>query len=102
MLFLDFSSAFNTIIPQHLMGKLEQLGFITALCYWLLDFLTNRPQSVRVGQHTSDVISLSTGSPQGCVLSLLLFTLITHDCVPKFITNHIVKFADESTVVGLT
>ncbi|KAM4532184.1 uncharacterized protein V3H82_026049 [Fundulus diaphanus] len=64
-------------------------------------FLTNRPQSVRVGQNTSDVITLSTGSPQGCVLSPLLFTLMTHDCVPRFTTNHIVKFADDTTVVGL-
>ena len=29
MLFLDFSSAFNTIIPQHLVDKLGSLGFST-------------------------------------------------------------------------
>ncbi|KAI3362499.1 hypothetical protein L3Q82_012792 [Scortum barcoo] len=101
MLFLDFSSAFNTIIPQHLVGKLGLLGFSTPLCNWLLDFLTERPQSVRVGKNTSSVITLSTGSPQGCVLSPLLFTLMTHDCVPRSATNHIVKFADDTTVVGL-
>uniref|UniRef100_A0A3B5PZ90 Reverse transcriptase domain-containing protein n=1 Tax=Xiphophorus maculatus TaxID=8083 RepID=A0A3B5PZ90_XIPMA len=101
MLFLDFSSAFNTIIPQHLAEQLGHLGFSTPLRNWLLDFLTDRPQSVRIGQHTSDVITLSTGSPQGCVLSPLLFTLMTHDCVPRFATNHIVKFADNTTVVGL-
>ncbi|KAI3369842.1 hypothetical protein L3Q82_024428 [Scortum barcoo] len=71
------------------------------LCNWLLDFLTERPQSVRVGKNTSSVITLSTGSPQGCVLSPLLFTLMTHDCVPRSATNHIVKFADDTTVVGL-
>lgn len=101
MLFLDFSSAFNTIIPQHLLNKLESLGFGTPLQNWLLDFLTERPQSVRVGQNISNVITLSTGSPQGCVLSPLLFTLITHDCVPKSATNYIVKYADDTTVVGL-
>ncbi|KAI3353892.1 hypothetical protein L3Q82_005099 [Scortum barcoo] len=67
MLFLDFSSAFNTIIPQHLVGKLGLLGFSTPLCNWLLDFLTERPQSVRVSKNTSSVITLSTGSPQGCM-----------------------------------
>ncbi|MCI4376387.1 hypothetical protein PGIGA_G00187890 [Pangasianodon gigas] len=46
MLFIDFSSAFNTIIPQHLIGKLNLLGLNTSLCNWILDFLTGRPQSV--------------------------------------------------------
>ncbi|XP_066512322.1 NACHT, LRR and PYD domains-containing protein 12-like [Hoplias malabaricus] len=44
MLFIDFSSAFNTIIPQHLIGKLNILGLKTPLCNWILDFLTGRPQ----------------------------------------------------------
>ncbi|KAI5097575.1 hypothetical protein C0J45_12884 [Silurus meridionalis] len=35
------------------------------------------------------------------VLSPLLFTLLTHDCVAIHSSNHIVKFADETTVVGL-
>ena len=101
MLFVDFSSAFNTIIPQHLISKLVPLGLGTPMCNWLLDFLTDRPQSVRVGNNTSNTISLSTGSPQGCVLSPLLFTLMTHDCCARFSTNHIMKYADDTTVVGL-
>lgn len=35
------------------------------------------------------------------MLSPLLFTLLTHDCVPKYSTNHIIKFVDDETVVGL-
>ncbi len=86
MLFIDFivhSSAFNTIIPQQLTHKLVQLGLNTSLCNWLLDFLTGRPQAVRVGSNTSSTITLNTGAPQGCVLSPLLFTLLTHDCTPS-------------------
>uniref|UniRef100_A0A3Q3GD57 Reverse transcriptase domain-containing protein n=1 Tax=Labrus bergylta TaxID=56723 RepID=A0A3Q3GD57_9LABR len=101
MLFIDFSSAFNTIIPQQLIGKLDQLGLSTSLCNWLLDFLSERPQTVRVGGSTSKTTVMSTGAPQGCVLSSLLFTLLTHDCAPSFSSNHIVKFADDTTVVGL-
>lgn len=101
MLFLDFSSAFNTIIPQHLVSKLVPLGFNTPLRNWLLDFLTGRPQSVPVGNNSSKVITLSTGSPQSYVLSPLLFTMMTHDCYARSPTNHIVKFADDTTVVGL-
>ncbi len=95
-LFIDF----NTIIPQRLINKLNLLGLNNSLCNWILDFLTGRPQSVRVGHNTSSTTTLSTGAPQGCVLSPLLFTLLTHDCTAKFSSNHIIKFADD-TVVGL-
>ncbi len=98
MLFIDFSSAFNTIIPQQLINKLNLLGLNNSLCNWIL---TGRPQSVRVGHNTASTTTLSTGAPQGCVLSPLLFTLLTHDCTAKFSSNHIIKFADDTTVVGL-
>ncbi len=101
MLFIDFSSAFNTIIPQHLINKLNLLGLNNSLCNWILNFLTGRPQSVCVGHNTSSTTTLSTGAPQGCVLSPLLFMLLTHDCTTKFSSNHIIKFADDTTVVGL-
>ncbi|XP_033978014.1 vomeronasal type-2 receptor 1-like, partial [Trematomus bernacchii] len=37
----------------------------------------------------------------GCVLSPLLYSLYTHDCSPAHPENIIVKFADDTTVVGL-
>ncbi len=101
MPFIDFSSAFNTNIPQQLTHKLVQLGLNTSLCNWLLNFLTGRPQAVRVGINTSSTITLNTGAPQGCVLSPLLFTLLTQDCKPSHNTNLFIKFADDTTVVGL-
>ncbi|KAI3357177.1 hypothetical protein L3Q82_015638, partial [Scortum barcoo] len=52
MLFVDFSSAFNTVIPDKLILKLHNLGLPSSLCHWIRDFLTNRPQVVRIwGQH---------------------------------------------------
>ena len=77
LLFLDFSSASNTIIPQTLVNKLSALGHTPSLCNWIVDFLTDRPQSVRINNLTSSPTILNTGSPQGCVLSPLLFTLLT-------------------------
>lgn len=79
LLFLDFSSAFNTIIPQTLVHKLEALGLSPALCNWVLDFLTNRRQTVRIHSITSSPIILNTGTPQGCVWSPLLYFLLTYD-----------------------
>ena len=64
MLFIDFSSTFNTIIPQHLIGKLSLLGLNTSLNNWILDFLTERPQSVRIGSIIFNAIPLSTEHPR--------------------------------------
>ncbi|TWW54955.1 hypothetical protein D4764_09G0000040 [Takifugu flavidus] len=69
------------------------------MCKWVLDFLSERPQSVRAGSNTSQTVVLSTGAPQGCVLSPLLFTQLAHDCIPSY--NHIIKFADDTTVVSV-
>ncbi|KAI3367448.1 hypothetical protein L3Q82_026303 [Scortum barcoo] len=51
MLFIDYSSAFNTIVPSKLVTKLRDLGLNSALCDWILNFLTGRPQAVQMRQH---------------------------------------------------
>ncbi|KAI3373950.1 hypothetical protein L3Q82_022512, partial [Scortum barcoo] len=88
MLFVDFSSAFNTVIPDKLILKLHNLGLPSSLCHWIRDFLTNRPQVVRIGDNTSSTLVLSTGTPQGCVLSPALFTLFTSDCSDHPLHKH--------------
>ncbi len=101
LLFIDYSSAFNTIVPTKLTVKLSELGLNTSLCDWIQDFLTARPQVVKVGQFTSNSITLNIGAPQGCVLSPLLYSLYTHDCVSSHSSTSIVKFADDTVVLGL-
>ncbi|KAK1802560.1 hypothetical protein P4O66_004215 [Electrophorus voltai] len=93
MLFVDYSSAFNTIIPSLLTTKLEDLGLHTSLCDWISNFLTERPQSVRVGNCVSSTLTLSTGAPQGCILSPLLYSLYTLDCTATSSSTIIVNFA---------
>ena len=45
LLFIDYSSAFYTIIPDILVSKLTDLGLHPLTCSWIKDFLTNRPVS---------------------------------------------------------
>ena len=40
MLYIDYNSAFNTIVPSKLINKLRTLALNTSLCNWILDFLT--------------------------------------------------------------
>ena len=61
LLFIDFS-AFNTIIPQQLVEKLQLLKVDNSICNWVHNFLTQRQQTVRVGSCTSRTITVSTGS----------------------------------------
>lgn len=101
MLFVDFSSAFNSISPNRLINKLQTLQLETSLPLWIKDFLTNRPQHVRLGTSTSSTIVLNTGVSQGCVLSPVLYTLHTYDSVATHGSNTLINFADDATIVGL-
>lgn len=100
-LFIDFSSAFNTIKPHLLIRKLVDIGISPALCKFVLDFITERRQSVRIGNKLSSVVIINTGSPQGCVLSALLFILYTNGLISYSNNCYFLKYADDTAILGL-
>ena len=50
---------------------------------------------------TSDVTILSTGTPQGCVLSPVLYTVYTNDCASQCSGVFKIKYADDLACCGL-
>ncbi len=98
---MDFSSAFNTIIPTLLQTKLTQLLVPSFICQWITSFLTDRQQLVKLGKFMSDSHIISIGAPQGCILSPLLFSLYTNDCTSKDPSVKLLKFEDDTTLIGL-
>ncbi len=84
-----------------LTAKLADLEVPTATCNWILDFLTDRPQVVRMGKEVSAELTVRTGTPQGCCLSSKLFSLYTHDCSSTQDNNTIIKYTDDTTILGL-
>ena len=100
VLFIDFSSAFNTIKPHVLLKKLYNMNVNTTILKWIHSYLTSRTQYVRWGDVRSNTIVTNTGAPQGCVLSPVLFTLYTNDCVSANDQCTIIKYADDTVLIG--
>lgn len=55
-------------MPFKLISKLRDLGLSTALCDWILNFLTVRLQDVLIGTTTSSTLTLITGARTDCGL----------------------------------
>jgi len=72
---------------------------------WITDYLTGRPQFIRMGRVLSGTVVSVVGAPQGTVLSLLLFTLYTlytlytTDFQYNSGSCQLQKFSDDSAVV---
>ncbi len=81
-------------MPDLLSDKLTRLPAPTSICQWITSFLTDRKQLARLGKLTSRTLTISTGAPQGCVLSPLLFSLYINDCTSKDPSVKLLKFAD--------
>ncbi len=63
--------------------------------------MTDRQQLVRLGKFSSSNRTISTGAPQGCVLSPLLFFLYTNDGTSKDPSVKLLKYADDTTLICL-
>lgn len=46
--FIDNSSEYNTTIPSKLVTKFADFRLASFICSWIFDFLTGRPQVVRI------------------------------------------------------
>jgi hypothetical protein len=101
LLYVDFSSAFNTMLPSVLTEKLLAMGVAPSLCQWILSYLRNRTQRVRIGSNLSTCIYTNIGAPQGCVLSPVLFTLYTNQHRGDAEHTFIIKYADDTAIIGL-
>lgn len=77
------------------------MGVAPSFCQWILSYLRNRTQRVRIGSNLSTCIYTSIGAPQGCVLSPVLFTLYTDQHRGDAEHTYIIKYADDTAIIGL-
>merc|ERR1712121_350180 len=93
---LDICKAFDRVWHKALLAKLPANGFTPSLCNLISIYLSCRSISVVVDGATSSTFQISSGVPQGSVLSPLCFLLFINDLLDaSSIPSH--SYADDTT-----
>ena len=95
--FLDFSKAFDMVWSEGLLNKLSLHGVNGRMLRWISDFLTGRSIRVAVGGIISNCFEMQNGTPQGSILSPILFNIMINDLpTPVDLMTRSSIFADDS------
>ena len=94
--YIDFAKAFDSISHIKLLTKIHAYGSDTYLLNWISNFLSERTQSVCIGNTFSKFLPVLSGVPQGSVLGPLLFINDLPDCMTFPVETKI--FADNTKV----
>ena len=94
--FLDIEKAYDMIWKKGLLYKISNIGIGGNMFNWINDFLKNRTMQVRLGAMFSEVQNVENGTPQGSVISPILFLLAINDIQPQNINSSL--FADDTAI----
>ena len=79
IIFLDIRKAFDTVHHEILIDKLRHYGIGGTALIWISNFLHERYQCTKVGNHISTFLEILCGIPQGSILGPLLFSIFIND-----------------------
>lgn len=98
LILIDYSKAFDTLEYSTLVAILHHLGFDLKARLFISSFLSGRIQKVKVGGTVSEECAITSGVPQGSVLSPLLYTLYTSLLFKDLTYNKYHLYADDTQI----
>jgi hypothetical protein len=98
VILLDFTRAFDMLWIDGLLLKMIKLNITGNSLKWIQAFLTNRINQVLISNTLSREYSPENGTPQGSIISPLLFLIMINDFpkLSKFTSSAL--FADDGTI----
>jgi len=97
-LLMDLSKAFDSIPHDLLISKLYAYGFSKNACQFMLSYLSNRSQRVKVKDARSRWQVVTRGIPQGSCLGPLMFNLFLNDIFSYVNHCSLFNYADDNTL----
>ena len=97
VLILDFSSAFNTVLPNYLIHDLCKFIDEPWLIHWIADFIKGWSRQIKLSDGLSEKSDINVGVPQGGPLSALLFTIYTDEIRSNSSCN-VIKYANDTII----
>ena len=94
----DMSKAFDCILHDLLIAKLAAYGLSEDALMYILSYLSNRKQCVRINDTYSEFENIIMGVPQGSILGPLLFNLSIKDLFFFILIASVHNFADDNTL----
>ena len=94
----DLSKAFDCIPHDLLIAKLAAYGLSEEALMYILSYLSNRKQCVRINDTYSEFENIITGVAQRYILGSLLFNLSINDLFFFILIASVHNFADDNTL----